>query len=447
MGDSLNVLFLNYEYPPVGGGGGVLCRDLAEELVRAGHRVTVITSGFAGLPGREIQSGVEIHRVPVMMRKSQNAASIVSMLSYVPGAIRKARELIVWKGFDVMHTWFAIPTGPVGAALARRYRLPNVLYLLGGDVYDPSKRLSPHRNPVLKRVVRRVIEAADGVIALSSDLKERARRYYGTTRPIEVIPAGIRRVEVEGDRARLGLECGAFVLSTIGRLIPRKNVDELLGIVQSLQAKQATPRLIVIGDGPERERLERQAEALGLNGSVRFVGRVSDEEKHAWLAASDAYVSTAQHEGFGIVFLEAMSAGLPVVCYDQGGQTDFLQDGCTGFVVRHGDHAVLAERLERLAADAPERHRISEHNRAYVRRFDIGAIGERVAAMLRTNIAAAAAAAAANSARRRVLGLFSAGGSLGLGLALDEAEWFACVALAACKHAAVFIEPVMSMAA
>ena len=112
-------------------------------------------------------------------------------------------------------------------------------------------------------------------------------------------------------------------------------------------------RLVVIGDGPLKKDLEEQASSLGVSAKVTFAGFVSDDKKAALLAASDLYVSTSQHEGFGLVFLEGMSAGIPVVCYDFGGQTDFLDDGLTGALVPLNDLSQFTNACVRFM-DSPE---------------------------------------------------------------------------------------------
>ena len=84
----MNILAVNYEYPPIGGGGGVICKDISEEIVLKGHRVTVVTSQYDSLPRHEIVNGVTIIRLPVVMRKKQDVASILSMICYVPLCIR-----------------------------------------------------------------------------------------------------------------------------------------------------------------------------------------------------------------------------------------------------------------------------------------------------------------------------------------------------------------------
>lgn len=365
----MNILILNYEYPPVGGGGGVVSRDLSEGLVERGHRVAVITSQFRDAPAFEQVNGVDVYRVPVLLRRQQDVASLPSMLSYVPLAVRLGRRFLSRESVDLIDTHFAVPTGPAGYFLSRRFGLPSVLHLMGGDVYDPSKLLSPHQFPLLKQTVRKMIRSADEVVSISSDVERNARRYYGTSRPIEIIPNPIRpNPYPPASRAGLGMDEDRFTLITVGRLVRRKNLPELLEIFANLNSRIPC-ELWIVGDGPEHAALEEQAAGLGVSDHVRFTGRVSDQRKFELLQAADVYVSTALHEGFGIVFLEAMECGLPVVCYDRGGQTDFLSDDATGYVVGFGERQIFEERCFGLRENPETRRGISRHNRTYVQNF------------------------------------------------------------------------------
>ena len=116
---------------------------------------------------------------------------------------------------------------------------------------------------------------------------------------------------------------------------------------------------------------------MGIDSSVRLLGRVSDEEKFQCLAASDVYLSTAIHEGFGIVFLEAMECGLPVISYDRGGQTDFLREGTTGHLIALGNKADFASKLKELLNSEPTRTEIRAHNKKYVKEFYIEHVAEK----------------------------------------------------------------------
>jgi len=337
------VLIVTYEYPPLGGGGGVIFQNFAEELAKQ-IDVTVLTSGRAGLPESEKRGRLEIIRVPVWMRSADATASLVSMLSFFPLSLRRGAALLRDHPFDLVHSSFAVPSGPSGLWLARRAGIPHVLSVHGGDIYDPSKRLSPHRTPGLRQTVRWVIRGSDRVVAQSTDTVRRTREIY-VDRQIDCIPLAFGPLDcVPATRASLGLGASDRVLVTVGRLVARKGLDQLLRVIARIE--DPTVRLIVIGEGPERPALERACSALGIAERVRFTGFVSDERKCQLLSAAELYVSTTLHEGFGIVFLEAFSRGLPVICYDEGGQIDFVDDS-VGELVPVNDEDAFCEGVRR----------------------------------------------------------------------------------------------------
>lgn len=378
MNDSkFKLLVINYEYPPIGGGGGVICKDVSEEIVKLGHEVDVVTSLYTGLTEYEVVNGVNIYRVPVLFRNAQNVATLPSMLSYVPRGILKATELITNQKYDVINTHFAIPSGPAGNWLSTKFGIPNVLSIHGGDIYDPSKGLSPHKTPILKSVVRKMLVNADEVVAQSTDTKKNAANFYNLNRDIKIIPLGIKQNTYPSKRrTELGLPENKFIFSTIGRIIRRKNLPALLEVIK--EVNQSSPSLLLImGDGPERVNLEQKVTELGIQESVKFLGKVTDEEKFQYLGASDVYLSTAMHEGFGIVFLEAMECELPVICYDKGGQIDFLKDNQTGFLIPLDDKKMFIEKLSQLLNNKNEISRMGNSNKKYVENFYIRNIAQK----------------------------------------------------------------------
>ena len=377
----MNILVINYEYPPIGGGGGVLCKDISEGIAAKGHRITVVTSHYGSLQKCENLHGVDIFRVPVLMRKTQVVASIASMISFVPMCIWKVKELMKRNRFDLINTHFAIPSGPAGQYLSRKYGIPNVLTILGGDIIDPSKFLSPHNTFLLNQTVRKMLFGADRVVAESTDIKRNAQKYYGFDRQVDIVPLGIYpNTHPEMSRHALDLPSDKFVFVTIGRLVKRKNLEDLLHIFRDVQTSIPSI-LLVIGDGPEKDNIETLSRQLGIDKAVRLLGRVSDEEKFQYLAASDVYLSTAIHEGFGIVFLEAMECGLPVISYDRGGQTDFLREGKTGHLIALGNKGNFALKLKELLNSGPMRTEIRAHNKKYVKEFYIEHVADRYIAI------------------------------------------------------------------
>lgn len=367
----MNIFMVDYEYPPVGGGGGVFNKQLAESLVSRGHRVCVLTSRYGSLPSCSSENGVDIHRVPVAGRSDRNAASIVSMLSFLPASIRRGQQLMNETMFDLVHSFFAIPSAPSGVMLARRSGLPHVLSILGGDIYDPTKNLSPHRTPVLRQAVKWVLRNSDQIVSLSADIKGRAETYYDIAGDcIDQVFLGIPEPNFPTlKRGDYGIEEDAKVIITIGRLVPRKALHELIKAVAELGEKSV--RLLIVGDGPERSNLEQCATREYISDQVLFAGNVDDDEKFGLLKMADIYASTSTHEGFGIVFLEAMAAGLPVVCYDNGGQAEYLRDTVTGFVVPLGDRDGIVNGIITLLDDADTAAAIRHHNLEYIRSFFI----------------------------------------------------------------------------
>ena len=360
---------LNYEYPPLGGGGGVAHQHIAEELASR-HDVTVLTSRARTLPRFEVVGGVKVHRVNVFGRESKATASLVSMLSYFPASFRAGQKLINKIRPDLINSHFAIPTGPSAVLLARRNRIPHVLSIHGGDIYDPSKHLSPHRTPGLHQTVRWVLQRTDRVAAQSENTADNARRIYGYEKEITIIPLGLKEpVLPPFSRKELGLTDDQIVLVTVGRLIARKANHHLIEIL----AKTNNPKLVLVllGEGPARTHLQELANRLLVENRVMMPGFVSEERKYQYLQAADIFVSTTGHEGFGLMYVEGMFCRLPIVTYDHGGQTDFLVDGKTGFLVHLNDQDAFRQRLEWLIQKPEIRRTIGDYNLALSRRFTI----------------------------------------------------------------------------
>ena len=371
MATRMRILIVNYEYPPLGGGGGVATRDIAVELAKR-HEVDVLTSAGPGLPPEERCQGVGIYRAPVVGRTKRSTASILSMLSFWPVGILHGRRVLGGRRYDVVNSWFAVPSGPTGVSLARQLGAPHVLTMAGGDIYDPSKWYTPDKNPLLGAAVRRVLAASDAHVAVSSDLARRARALYGFERPIEVISLGMQPpVFTPASREQLGLEPGIVYVVAVGRLVRRKNLTSLLTVMARLGRDDV--HLLVIGDGPQQAGLAALADSLGLGRRVQFRGFVPDETKYQLLAAADIFALPSLHEAFGLVYLEAMHCGLPVIAARPGGQEDFLDEGSTGFLVSPDDLTGLERAMATLAGDARLRARISAHNRAVAQRFSVSA--------------------------------------------------------------------------
>jgi glycosyltransferase involved in cell wall biosynthesis len=369
------VLFCNYEYPPLGGGGGVANALLAEELSKR-HDVTVLTSRGLRTPAEAIENGVRVVRVPVFFRTQQAAANLPSMFAYLPMGSMAGRKLLRLESYDVINTHFVVPTGPVGQALASYAHIPNVLSVHGGDIYDPSKWTSPHRHALLRLWIRRLLRGAACVVGQSCNTLENVRRYYAPEIEGVRIPLGIKRPQIDiAARTRYGFGQDDVLLATVGRLVRRKAIDQLITVMGGIGTGNV--HLLILGTGPMEQSLREQARALRVEDRVHFLGYVEEKDKFGTLKMSDIFVSTSQHEGFGLVFLEAMACGLPIVCYNHGGQTDFLKSGSTGYLIELNDRQSFLARCQDLIRDPDARKRMGADNCRRVEEFFIDRCASR----------------------------------------------------------------------
>lgn len=365
----MKILIVNYEFPPLGGGGGIGTYYIGKELARE-NEVDILTTGYQNLAKTEIRNRMKIYRVPVLLRKELATATITSMVSYFFSSVYYGKKLLKANKYDVINTWFAIPSGPTGMYLSKSTKIPNVLTVIGGDIYDPSKWYSAHRkfNFLLHSTVKQVINSADAVIAISTDVKNRVYQYYNVPKKIEIIPLAIDEpIYTPVSRTMLNLNEQDFYLITVARLIKRKGLHYLLESLACLQYPDI--KLLIIGEGPEQNSLSALAEKLGIAEKVIFLGPIFGEKKFQYLANSDVFVLPSLHEGLGLVFLEAMSVGLPIIASDAGGQTDFLEHNKTGFLVPIGDVEKLAESIRTLYHNAEQRKQMGIHNKEIVRNY------------------------------------------------------------------------------
>ncbi len=351
---------VNYEFPPVGGGGATANYYLAREMVKLGHAVRVVTSGFRGLPKREHVEGIEVVRVPVW-RQRRDFTKMHEMLQYVLSATPRAAVMGRSRGaeaWDIVQTFFAVPSGLVGWWPARCGAIPHVIRLGGGDLPGHQKRFAlAHR--VLRPIVRCLLGGASARVVNSEGLRRRAEATFPDL-PFDVISNG---VDVELFRPREAEGAQIPTVLFVSRLSERKGLHLLLPALGRLLNEGPEFRLLVVGDGPMRSQLEQQTEQLGLSDIVDFVGLRPRSELPSIYRRGDIFCLPSASEGMANVILEALATGLPVVATDVPGSSELVEEGVNGFVVEPGNAEALGEPLRRLIGDADLRQRLGEASR------------------------------------------------------------------------------------
>ena len=363
------ILMINYEFPPLGGGGGVACYQMARELAR-NYQMDYLTTGFKELPKFEVIDGIHIHRVSVLGRKELSTATFLSMLTFFPSSLLTGIKLCRRNRYDVINAHFIVPSGLTGISLSKIFGIPIVISVHGGDIYDPSKKCSPHRHFLLRKLIKWLLNNSDKVTTQSSNTKINTINYYKFNKQITIIPLGFTKPKFkEAKRNELGLYDDDIILISVGRLIKRKGYEYAIQAVSKLPYQNM--KYLIIGDGPEEKNLTNLVKKLKMERKVKFLGFVSEEKKFQYLSVSDIYVLSSLHEGFGICLLEAMYCSMPIVATDNGGQTDFLVNGVNALLLPIKNSEILAEKIVQLIENNDLRNKMAENNRRDIKKYYI----------------------------------------------------------------------------
>lgn len=272
-----------------------------------------------------------------------------------PGYLAKlprARAVIRALDPDLVHAHYATSYGLLGLVADRH---PFVVTAHGDDVL-----ISP-RNPVMRAVVRRVLQTADLVTVPSEHMRSAVHQIAGADRRVEVFQYGVetRRLArvAESERRR---DAGPLRLVHARPLLRLYRADVLLDALAQLSVPFICD---IAGDGPERRALEERARRLGVYERVRFHGRLAPDEVESLLARADVYVSVSESDGTSLALLEALALGAIPVLSDIPGNTAWVMDGENGVVVARSAEAVRAG-IERAAG--LDRERVADRNRRLV---------------------------------------------------------------------------------
>jgi len=366
---------INYEFPPIGGGGGNVTYYLSRNLALQGHEVHIITSGFRQLPKYEKLEGFHVHRVPVL-RKNPNVCGVHEMLTYIVSASIYCLGFVKKFRPDIVHVFFGIPSGPVAYLLKKLYNLPYVLFLGGRDVPRPHPDPPFYRliYGLLSPAIKSIWGNAKAVVACSNGLKEMALKTADNIK-IHVIPDGVDLDRFHPKETQI--ENRPVKILAIGRLIPRKGFDCLIRSLPEIAKNVKNDFCVeIVGDGPLRSELTNQAEELHVSDKVFFAGSVPYEQLHENYQQADIFVLSSLAEGMPLVVLEAMASGLPIVATKVQGMDELAKVGINGFLFTPSNHQDLSRRLSELISNSSIRQQMGKESLKIVQKYDWSSITE-----------------------------------------------------------------------
>jgi glycosyltransferase involved in cell wall biosynthesis len=338
-------------------------QDLCRGLVQRGHEIHILTTHLEGTPKEEQANGFHVTRLPCG-RKTPYRARFSEMARFVSAGFWRGLKVVRnWRP-EVIHVHFAVPAGAVAWLISLFTGVPYVLTVHGGDVPGgaPEKTAGWFRwiYPLTHMIWRR----AAWVVAVSEQTRQLALEHYPVE--IEVVRNGFDFAALDP-----GEICAGRPPQVIwaGRFMPEKNPVQVVRTLAELQGLPWT--CVMIGDGPERSRVEQEIVRCRLGGRFTVTGWVTQDEVMDWFAHSDVLFMPSFMEGLPIVGLQGLAMGLAIVATRVGGFLDLVEPQHNGFLVDNPNGDGFVEPLRRLLADPEQLTAFRRASRKVADRFDV----------------------------------------------------------------------------
>ncbi len=367
----LKIAVLSIHSCPIGklgtrynGGMSVYVRELGTELGRRGHTVDIYTGSRDKDHPRVMKMGDGVRLIHL---SPPDGKPLTSESSYdlLADTFSEMKNFIHREGktYDLVHSHYWV-SGRMGEWAQRRWNLPHILMF--HTIGAVKNRSHPdEKEPELRLRVERELAVSSTRILATTETEKLHIVHHCDTLPekIGVVPCGVnpdrfRPLDRSVARNRLGFARGDSVFLFVGRFAPLKGIDRLVSAVAHLKHRKNLRLILVGGDGPrapETVRLRKLAGDLGVANRVLFAGSVPQEELPEYYAASDALVIPSKYESFGLVALEALACGTPVLSTPVGVVESLLRNGNNGEIIPSSSPARLAETLDRFLSRRRDR--------------------------------------------------------------------------------------------
>jgi glycosyltransferase involved in cell wall biosynthesis len=369
----MKLLFFNYEYPPLGGGAGNATAYILKEYSKIPDlKVDLITSSVdCEYHLEKMGENISIHRLPIGKNKNNlHFQSQKEVLKYTWKAYFFSKKLIKKNEYNLSHSFFAFPCGFISLLLKWQNRIPYIVSLRGSDVPGYSERFV-WLYFFIKPLVRIIWKKSFAVVANSQGLKELALK----TNPRQEIGVIYNGVDIqtfiprslasgtESPEAKLRGNLKFIITTGASRITARKGIKYLLEALNKLLPEYPNLYLELMGEGDEKENLEKISKDLGLEKNVKFVGRIPRENTAPYYQEASIFVLPSLNEGMSNAMLEALASGLPILATDTGGTRELVEDGKNGFIIQTKSSDNIAEKIKRLIDNPELRQKMAKESR------------------------------------------------------------------------------------
>jgi glycosyltransferase involved in cell wall biosynthesis len=337
----LKILILNYEYPPLGGGAGIVSQHLAQEFISKGHAVTILTTWFDGEPEYYAENNLTTIRLN-SRRKHTYQSNPIEMYDWMKKSRKYAHQHFYKGQFDVCLANFTLPGGAVAHFLKVQFGLPFVILSHGHDIpwFSPKQMFLWHL--LFYRSIRNLMQGSSFNILLTDQLKAKADTFVGRkyAEKNKVIPNGVLPYKLrEGFYSTDKIIQALFV----GRLVDQKDP---LTVVRAFQKVQGTVpiHLKIIGDGALKQETEDYIARNQLK-NIEVLGKISQSRVMEEYTKAHLLIAPSREEAMSMSVLEAASCGIFIIATKVSGNRDVILENVNGYFVSYGDADEIEDRI------------------------------------------------------------------------------------------------------
>jgi glycosyltransferase involved in cell wall biosynthesis len=340
----MNIVLVSHLYTPNIGGVEIAVSKLALYLKFKKNSVRILTSRFPiSLPKRETVNGIEVLRLPFRIPEITPLSAVVKFPIRLFECLAGIVLFCIRNKVDIVNLHYPSENALYAVLLSRLSHAPLVTSIHGSDIESFAQS-----SPLKKWIVGFALNNSSYIIANSKDLSKKAKSIYNKIAEAKwtVIGNCIELPQKTSKPIHFTKDT-AFILG-VGRLVKIKGFDILIHAFNIFRQKVVDAHLIILGDGEEKENLIKIVDSLALQSSIELPGNIENSHIFDYLAKCSFLVLPSRREAFGIVCLEAMMAGKPVIAFNVGGVSEIVKNGYNGLLVDEQSAVVLAEKMFHL---------------------------------------------------------------------------------------------------
>lgn len=363
----MKILFINNEFPPIGGGGSIVASYLAKNLTNLGHKIVVITSSFNGLAREEKIDGYKIIRTPAL-RKSKDYSGYLELISFFISSFFFGLKFIPKFKPDFIQAFFSVPSGASAFLLSKIFKIPYAVFLGGSDVPGANpirhKKIYPFVTPIIKPVLKN----AGFVSACSDALVDKVKQHLPELK-IKKIPNGVDTDYFKPPKSKPKIP--PVIILGVGRLMVRKGFQYFIKAAAKIKKERKFRfKIILLGSGEYGEKLKKISFKFSLDDKIEFVDTVPYKELRRYYQKAHIFCLPSLAEGMPLAMIEAMSCGCALLTTNVAGNQELVKQGVNGYLVEAGNADELKKGLLRLLKKPKEILTMGKESRKLAKKYD-----------------------------------------------------------------------------